>query len=192
MWELAQNSWLSNQWYKYSLSDKVSGIGSTLLFPISKFYLKRRLITWRNKDVDLHLVADKCGQLLTEPLSHSVFFYPLDYTALKSVRPHLGRPSFNSPTKSTPRLMPLPPPAHPIHGRVDWSAKYGAHRWCAEIPSELGHVSHQMMDSMRQFDILLCVPVYLKETEYEWDILKGFFNFTFICINLNAILYLFV
>ncbi|KAK2533966.1 Ick [Columba guinea] len=51
-----------------------------------------------------------------------------DYTALKSVRPHLGRPSFNSPTKSTPRLMPLPPPAHPIHGRVDWSAKYGAHR----------------------------------------------------------------
>ncbi|XP_054676334.1 serine/threonine-protein kinase ICK isoform X4 [Grus americana] len=51
-----------------------------------------------------------------------------NYASLKSVRPHLGRPSFNSPTKSTPRLMPLPPPAQPIHGRVDWSAKYGAHR----------------------------------------------------------------
>lgn len=51
-----------------------------------------------------------------------------NYASLKSVKPHLGRPSFNSPTKSTPRLMPLPPPAQPIHGRVDWSAKYGAHR----------------------------------------------------------------
>ncbi|NXL38906.1 ICK kinase, partial [Glaucidium brasilianum] len=51
-----------------------------------------------------------------------------NYASLKSVRPHLGRPSFNSPTKSTPRLMSLPPPAQPIHGRVDWSAKYGAHR----------------------------------------------------------------
>ncbi|KFZ46929.1 Serine/threonine-protein kinase ICK, partial [Antrostomus carolinensis] len=51
-----------------------------------------------------------------------------NYATLKSVRPHLGRPPFNSPTKSTPRLMPLPPPAQPIHGRVDWSAKYGAHR----------------------------------------------------------------
>ncbi|NXX54950.1 ICK kinase, partial [Scopus umbretta] len=51
-----------------------------------------------------------------------------NYASLKSVRPHLGRPSFDSPTKSTPRLMPLPPPAQPIHGRVDWSAKYGAHR----------------------------------------------------------------
>ncbi|XP_075001315.1 serine/threonine-protein kinase ICK isoform X3 [Calonectris borealis] len=51
-----------------------------------------------------------------------------NYASLKSVKPHLGQPSFNSPTKSTPRLMPLPPPAQPIHGRVDWSAKYGAHR----------------------------------------------------------------
>ncbi|NXV27039.1 ICK kinase, partial [Rissa tridactyla] len=51
-----------------------------------------------------------------------------NYASLKSVRPHLGRPLFNSPPKSTPRLMPLPPPAQPIHGRVDWSAKYGAHR----------------------------------------------------------------
>ncbi|KFZ65883.1 Serine/threonine-protein kinase ICK, partial [Podiceps cristatus] len=51
-----------------------------------------------------------------------------NYASLKPVRPHLGRPSFNSPTKSTSRLMPLPPPAQPIHGRVDWSAKYGANR----------------------------------------------------------------
>ncbi|NXN99155.1 ICK kinase, partial [Rhinopomastus cyanomelas] len=51
-----------------------------------------------------------------------------DCTSLKSARPHLGQPPFNSPTKSTPRLMPIPPPAQPVHGRVDWSAKYGAHR----------------------------------------------------------------
>ncbi|NXE50017.1 ICK kinase, partial [Casuarius casuarius] len=51
-----------------------------------------------------------------------------NYGSLKSVGPHLGRPSFNSPSKSTPRLMPLPPPAQPIHGRIDWSSKYGAHR----------------------------------------------------------------
>ncbi|NXM66330.1 ICK kinase, partial [Serilophus lunatus] len=51
-----------------------------------------------------------------------------DFASLASVRPHLGWPSFSSPTKSSPRLMPLPPPAQPIHGRVDWSAKYSAHR----------------------------------------------------------------
>ncbi|KAM9018731.1 serine/threonine-protein kinase ICK isoform 2-T5 [Guaruba guarouba] len=51
-----------------------------------------------------------------------------NYTSVKSARPHLGQPSFSSPTKSTPRLMPFPPPAQPIHGRIDWSAKYGAHR----------------------------------------------------------------
>ncbi|NXG42567.1 ICK kinase, partial [Psilopogon haemacephalus] len=53
---------------------------------------------------------------------------PSDYASLKSVRPHLGQQSFSSPTKSTPRLMSLLPPAQPVHGRVDWSAKYGAHR----------------------------------------------------------------
>ncbi|NXU72965.1 ICK kinase, partial [Oreotrochilus melanogaster] len=52
-----------------------------------------------------------------------------NYASLKSVRPHPGQPPFNSPTKSTLRLMPLPPPAQPIPGlRVDWAAKYGAHR----------------------------------------------------------------
>ncbi|XP_061845651.1 serine/threonine-protein kinase ICK isoform X1 [Colius striatus] len=51
-----------------------------------------------------------------------------NYTPLKSVRPPLGQPSFSSPTRSTPRLLPLPPAAQPIHGRVDWSAKYGAPR----------------------------------------------------------------
>ncbi|NXD70068.1 ICK kinase, partial [Eolophus roseicapillus] len=51
-----------------------------------------------------------------------------NYASVKSVRPHLGQPLFSSPTKSTPRLMPFPPPAQPIHGRIDWSAKYGAHR----------------------------------------------------------------
>ncbi|XP_043366303.1 serine/threonine-protein kinase ICK isoform X3 [Dermochelys coriacea] len=51
-----------------------------------------------------------------------------NYASLKSVRPHVGRPSFNTPSKSTPALMPRPPPIQPIHGRTDWSSKYGAHR----------------------------------------------------------------
>ncbi|XP_053879009.1 serine/threonine-protein kinase ICK isoform X3 [Malaclemys terrapin pileata] len=51
-----------------------------------------------------------------------------DYASLKSVRSHIGRPSFNTPSKSTPALMPRPPPIQPIHGRTDWSSKYGAHR----------------------------------------------------------------
>lgn len=51
-----------------------------------------------------------------------------DFASLTSVRPLLGWPSFSSPTKSSPRSMPLPPAAEPIHGRVDWAAKYGAHR----------------------------------------------------------------
>ncbi|OXB76558.1 UNVERIFIED_CONTAM: hypothetical protein H355_004764 [Colinus virginianus] len=51
-----------------------------------------------------------------------------DYASLKSARPHLGRPPFNSPSKSTAGVVALPPPAQPIHGRVDWAAKYGAPR----------------------------------------------------------------
>ena len=45
--------------------------------------------------------------------------------------------------------MPLPPPAQPIHGRVDWSAKYGAHRWPVEILSEPVRVSHEMVANVR-------------------------------------------
>ncbi|XP_032999037.1 serine/threonine-protein kinase ICK isoform X1 [Lacerta agilis] len=52
---------------------------------------------------------------------------PSQYTSLKSVRPHIGRPSFNIPMKSTPGLLPHPPPVQPVHGRIDWSSKYGAH-----------------------------------------------------------------
>lgn len=51
-----------------------------------------------------------------------------NYVSLKSVRPQIGRPSFNTPSKSTPGLMPRPPPIQPIHGCTDWSSKYGAHR----------------------------------------------------------------
>ncbi|XP_044277438.1 serine/threonine-protein kinase ICK [Varanus komodoensis] len=50
------------------------------------------------------------------------------YTCLKSVRPHIGMPSFNIPLKSTPGPLPHPPPVQPVHGRIDWSSKYGAHR----------------------------------------------------------------
>uniref|UniRef100_A0A6J0VB53 Serine/threonine-protein kinase ICK n=1 Tax=Pogona vitticeps TaxID=103695 RepID=A0A6J0VB53_9SAUR len=50
------------------------------------------------------------------------------YTALKSVRPRIGRTSYNMPIKSTPVLLPHPPPVQPVHGRIDWSSKYTAHR----------------------------------------------------------------
>ncbi|KAL7987998.1 hypothetical protein Chor_006917 [Crotalus horridus] len=50
------------------------------------------------------------------------------YNSLKTIRPHIGRPSFNMSMKSTPRLLPAPPPVQPVHGRIDWSSKYAAHR----------------------------------------------------------------
>ncbi|XP_077165061.1 serine/threonine-protein kinase ICK [Paroedura picta] len=50
------------------------------------------------------------------------------YASLKSVRPHIGRPSFNIPMRSTPGLLPHPPKVQPVHGRIDWFSKYGAHR----------------------------------------------------------------
>ncbi|XP_054847221.1 serine/threonine-protein kinase ICK [Eublepharis macularius] len=51
-----------------------------------------------------------------------------EYASLNSVKPHIGRPSFNIPMRSTPGLLPHPPMVHPVHGRIDWSSKYGSHR----------------------------------------------------------------
>ncbi|XP_042301395.1 serine/threonine-protein kinase ICK isoform X2 [Sceloporus undulatus] len=57
---------------------------------------------------------------------------PLDptaaYTSLKSVRPHIGKTTFNIPMKSTSGLLAHPPPLQAVHGRTDWSSKYGVHR----------------------------------------------------------------
>lgn len=50
------------------------------------------------------------------------------HSSLKALRPHIGRTSFHVPMKSTPGLVPHPPPVQPVHGRTDWSAKYSAHR----------------------------------------------------------------
>ncbi|ETE61135.1 Serine/threonine-protein kinase ICK, partial [Ophiophagus hannah] len=50
------------------------------------------------------------------------------YSSLKTIRPHIVRPSFNMSMKSTPGLLPAPPPVQPVHGRIDWSSKYAAHR----------------------------------------------------------------
>ncbi|XP_064412503.1 serine/threonine-protein kinase ICK isoform X2 [Latimeria chalumnae] len=53
-----------------------------------------------------------------------------DYTSWKPNKPQMGvtRPSLSLPSKTTARLMPRPPPVQPIHGRTDWSSKYGGHR----------------------------------------------------------------
>ncbi|XP_067840106.1 serine/threonine-protein kinase ICK-like isoform X2 [Heptranchias perlo] len=51
-----------------------------------------------------------------------------NYASWKSNRSQLGCQSYNSSSKSISGLMPRPPPIHPIHGRIDWSSKYGGHR----------------------------------------------------------------
>ncbi|XP_067877503.1 serine/threonine-protein kinase ICK-like isoform X2 [Heterodontus francisci] len=51
-----------------------------------------------------------------------------NYATWKSNRSQLGCQPYNSSSKSISGLMPRPPPAHPIHGRIDWSSKYGGHR----------------------------------------------------------------
>ncbi|XP_033873993.2 serine/threonine-protein kinase ICK-like isoform X1 [Acipenser ruthenus] len=42
---------------------------------------------------------------------------------------HRSQPStFAPPSKSTSGLMPRPPPVQAIHGRTDWTSKYGGHK----------------------------------------------------------------
>ncbi|XP_052570897.1 serine/threonine-protein kinase ICK isoform X3 [Peromyscus californicus insignis] len=50
------------------------------------------------------------------------------YSSLKAMRPHPGRPFFHTQPRSTPGLIPRPPAAQPVHGRIDWSSKYPARR----------------------------------------------------------------
>lgn len=48
-----------------------------------------------------------------------------NYATWRSSRSQMGSSSYtSSPTKSTPGMRPRPP-VQPIHGRTDWSAKYG-------------------------------------------------------------------
>ncbi|XP_029107195.1 serine/threonine-protein kinase ICK-like isoform X2 [Scleropages formosus] len=50
-----------------------------------------------------------------------------NYATWRSSRSQIGVSSYiSSPTKSTPGLRPRPP-IQPVHGRTDWSAKYGHH-----------------------------------------------------------------
>ncbi|XP_078398038.1 serine/threonine-protein kinase ICK-like isoform X1 [Cetorhinus maximus] len=51
-----------------------------------------------------------------------------NYATWKSSRSQLGCQPYNSSSKSISGLMPRPPAVHPIHGRIDWSSKYGGHR----------------------------------------------------------------
>lgn len=48
-----------------------------------------------------------------------------NYAAWKSSRSQLGCQPYNSSSKTISGMMPHP---HPIHGRIDWSSKYGGHR----------------------------------------------------------------
>lgn len=50
------------------------------------------------------------------------------YSSLKAARPHQGRPFFHTQPRSTPALIPRPPAAQPVHGRIDWSSKYPSRR----------------------------------------------------------------
>lgn len=104
------------------------------------------------------------------PLLLSLLFTLLSYlfsehSSLKALRPHIGRTSFHVPMKSTPGLVPHPPPVQPVHGRTDWSAKYSAHRWC---------LAHEQWPSPTNPSLL-------------WP--RLFKEFIFHCMYLNAILY---
>lgn len=70
--------------------------------------------------------------------------------------------------------MPLPPPAQPIHGRVDWSAKYGANRWHMEKLPEPVYISHEMVTNTRQFYIVLYTCKFKRSSMVE-TFLKAFF-----------------
>ncbi|XP_024077574.1 serine/threonine-protein kinase ICK isoform X2 [Terrapene carolina triunguis] len=120
----SKDSIASNPWPTSSLPGKASGVGggvngtnsghsgsSRLTGGYIPSFLKKELGS-AGQRVQLAPIADPSS----------------NYASLKSVRPHIGRPSFNTPSKSTPALMPRPPPIQPIHGRTDWSSKYGAHR----------------------------------------------------------------
>ncbi|XP_029418325.1 serine/threonine-protein kinase ICK-like [Nannospalax galili] len=50
------------------------------------------------------------------------------YSSLKAVRPHPGRPFLHTQPRSTPGLIPRPPAAQPVQGRMDWASKYPSHR----------------------------------------------------------------
>lgn len=50
------------------------------------------------------------------------------YSSLKAVRSHPGRPFFHTQPRSTPGLVPRPPVAQPVHGRMDWVSKYASRR----------------------------------------------------------------
>ena len=57
--------------------------------------------------------------------SFPLFVLRLDYATWRSNRSHVGTSSYApSASKSTPGLVPHPP-AQSLHGRRDWSAKYG-------------------------------------------------------------------
>ncbi|TFK06795.1 fascin-2 [Platysternon megacephalum] len=120
----SKDSITSNPWPTSSLPGKASGVGggvngmnsghsgsSRLTGGYIPSFLKKELGS-AGQRIQLAPIADPSS----------------NYASLKSVRPPIGRPSFNTPSKSTPALMPRPPPIQPIHGRTDWSSKYGAHR----------------------------------------------------------------
>ncbi|XP_037750139.1 serine/threonine-protein kinase ICK isoform X3 [Chelonia mydas] len=120
----SKDSIMSKPWPTSSLPGKASGVGggvngtnsghsgsSRLTGGYVSSFLKKEIGS-AGQRVQLAPVADPSSNI----------------ASLKSVRPHIGRPSFNTPSKSTPALMPRPPPIQPIHGRTDWSSKYGAHR----------------------------------------------------------------
>ncbi|XP_041333317.1 serine/threonine-protein kinase ICK isoform X2 [Pyrgilauda ruficollis] len=115
----------SNHWPSSSLSGKISGLEGSTTNRMNSGPIGSSGPTNAYVPSFLKKEVGSAGQRVqlapaVDPSS--------DFASVTSVRPLLGWPSFSSPTKSSPRLMPLPPAAEPIHGRVDWSAKYGAHR----------------------------------------------------------------
>ncbi|XP_053475326.1 serine/threonine-protein kinase ICK-like isoform X4 [Ictalurus furcatus] len=91
------------------------------------FFCEKRLSM--KKNVAVHAAKDYSGNMWegssvggTHPITGNH-----DYAPWKSSRSnsHMGTSSYvSSPTKSTPGMRSRPP-LQPVHGRTDWSAKYG-------------------------------------------------------------------
>ncbi|XP_074847272.1 serine/threonine-protein kinase ICK isoform X2 [Carettochelys insculpta] len=120
----SKDSITSNPWPTSSLPGKASGAG-TVVNGMKSGHSGLSRLTDSYIPSFLKKEVGSAGQRLQlAPIATP----SSNYASLKSVRPHIGQPPFNTPSKSTPGIMPHPPPIHPIHGRTDWSSKYGAHR----------------------------------------------------------------
>ncbi|XP_060708917.1 serine/threonine-protein kinase ICK-like isoform X2 [Hemiscyllium ocellatum] len=111
-------------WANSNLSNKLSGVvGGTL--PISNAVYATGTDTSGGYTSFLKKEVGSAGQRVRlAPVGET----DSSYATWKSNRAQLGCQPYNSSSKNISGLIPRPPAVHPIHGRIDWSSKYGGHR----------------------------------------------------------------